>query len=56
VKRATEELTKIATDSSDSKIYSQAHPSAVEEISHSDLKRVVLKILANRDIMDVSTL
>jgi len=57
VKRATEELTRIATDSSETKILpSGANGNAAEDLTHSDLKKLLLKILANKDLMDVSTL
>jgi len=59
VKRATDELTRIATDQSDSKILLSATNPAqnqADDLTHSDLRKLLLKILANKDIMDVSTL
>ena len=42
VKRATEELTRIATDSSDSKILSSAaNVNVAEDLTHSDLKKLL---------------
>ncbi|CDW72526.1 UNKNOWN [Stylonychia lemnae] len=51
IKRATDELTKIATDQLDSKI-----SSVNEDVSHSDMKKIIQRVISNKELKEAPIL